>query len=189
MFDAARLQRTKNKEQSTKHKAGIPCGDDLVKCSSSGLSRRRLNDAVVTLSRSDDRQFPSGLTLRVLWPRRESSRARPRPHLAFRRSALLLPSGLTLRVLWPRRESSRARPRPHLAFRRGALLLPSGWPRRESSRARPRPSLAFRRSALLLPSGWPQRESNPHLAFRKRLFYPLNYSANISTLYSIISSL
>ena len=53
------------------------------------------------------------------------------------------------------------------------------WPRRESSRARPRPHLAFRRSALLLPSGWPRRESNPHLAFRKRLFYPLNYSANL----------
>ena len=95
----------------------------------------------------------------------------------------LIPSG------WPRRESSRARPRPHLAFRRGALLLPSGWPRRESSRARPRPSLAFRRCALLLPSGWPRRESNPDLAFRKRLFYPLNYSANIYNLYSIISTL
>ena len=27
-------------------------------------------------------------------------------------------------------------------------------------------------------SGWPRRESNPDLAFRKRLFYPLNYSAN-----------
>ena len=100
----------KNKAQSKKYKVGIPCGDDLVKCSSSGL----------------------------------------------------IPSGLTLRVLWPRRESSRARPRPSLAFRRGARLLPSGWPR---------------------------RESNPDLAFRKRLFYPLNYSANISTLYSIISTL
>ncbi|MEY4308284.1 MAG: hypothetical protein RL422_487 [Bacteroidota bacterium] len=81
--------------------------------------------------------------------------------------------------MWPRRESSRARPRPSLAFRRCALLLPSRWPRRESSRARPRPSLAFRRCALLLPSGWPRRESNPDLAFRKRLFYPLNYSANL----------
>ena len=97
--------------------------------------------------------------------------------------------------MWPRRESSRARPRPHLAFRRGALffssygLIPSGWPRRESSRARPRPSLAFRRGALLLPSGWPRRESNPDLAFRKRLFYPLNYSANIYYLYSILSTL
>ena len=125
-----------------------------------------------------------------MWPRRESSRARPRPSLAFRRGALLLPSG------WPRRESSRARPRPSLAFRRGALLLPSRWPRRESSRARPRPHLAFRWGALffsssgLIPSGltlrvlWPRRESNPDLAFRKRLFYPLNYSANtlISTL-------
>ncbi len=63
------------------------------------------------------------------------------------------------------------------------------WPRRESSRARPRPSLAFRRGARLLPSGWPRRESNPDLAFRKRLFYPLNYSANISTLYSLLSTL
>ena len=103
-----------------------------------------------------------------MWPRRESSRARPRPSLAFRRSALffsssgLIPSGLTLRVMWPRRDSSRARPRPSLAVRRGARLLPSGWPR---------------------------RESNPDLAFRKRLFYPLNYSANICTLYFIISAL
>ncbi len=24
---------------------------------------------------------------------------------------------------------------------------------------------------------WPRRESNPDLAFRKRLFYPLNYEA------------
>ena len=63
------------------------------------------------------------------------------------------------------------------------------WPRRESSRARPRPHLAFRRDARLLPSGWPRRESNPHLAFRKRLFYPLNYSANIYNLYSIIYTL
>ena len=105
-----RLAFSNHKEQSKKYKVGIPCGDDLVKCSSSGL----------------------------------------------------IPSGLTLRVMWPRRESSRARPRPSLAFRRGARLLPSGWPR---------------------------RESNPDLAFRKRLFYPLNYSANISTLYSIISTL
>ena len=128
------------------------------------------------------------LLFTVLWPRRESSRARPRPSLAFRRGALLLPSG------WPRWESSRARPRPSLAFRRCALfflssgLIPSIlttdycplttvhwllftvlWPRRESSWARPRPSLAFRRCALLLPSGWPRRESNPDLAFRKRL--------------------
>ena len=148
----------------------------------------------MTKSRSDDcpkapDSFPSDRLLAtdyrplatVLWPRRESSRARPRPSLAFRRGAHLLPSG------WPRRESSRARPRPSLAFRWGAHLLPSGWPRRESSRARPRPSLAFRRGALLLPSGWPRRESNPDLAFRKRLFYPLNYSANISTLYSLLS--
>ena len=77
-------------------------------------------------------------------------------------SSGLIPSGLTLRVMWPRRESSRARPRPSLAFRRGARLLPSGWPR---------------------------RESNPDLAFRKRLFYPLNYSANISTLLSLLFTL
>jgi len=38
-------------------------------------------------------------------------------------------------------------------------------------------------SSGLIPSGltlrvmWPRRESNPDLAFRKRLFYPLNYSA------------
>ena len=70
--------------------------------------------------------------------------------------------------MWPRRESSRARPRPHLAFRRGALFFSSYG---------------------LIPSGWPRRESNPDLAFRKRLFYPLNYSANIYNLYSIIYTL
>ena len=69
------------------------------------------------------------------------------------------------------------------------LLFTVLWPRRESSRARPRPSLAFRRCALLLPSGWPRRESNPDLAFRKRLFYPLNYSANLYSLLYYLYSL
>ena len=115
-MDQVIIYLQKNKEQRAKHKVGIPCGDDLVKCLSSGL-------------------IPSGL------------------------STAHCPLSTDYCFMWPRRESSRARPRPSLAFRRGALLLPSGWPR---------------------------RESNPDLAFRKRLFYPLNYSANIYYLYTLL---
>ncbi len=38
---------------------------------------------------------------------------------------------------------------------------------------------AFRKRLLLFYLWWPRRESNSYLAFRKRLFYPLNYSAKI----------
>ena len=134
-----RLAFSNHKEQSKKYKVGIPCGDDLVKCFWRFASSNHKEQ-----SKKQKDGSPCG------------------DDLVKCSSSGLIPSGLTLRVMWPRRESSRARPRPSLAFRRGARLLPSGWPR---------------------------RESNPDLAFRKRLFYPLNYSANISTLYSMISTL
>jgi hypothetical protein len=59
---------------------------------------------------------------------------------------------------WSQWESNRNTDRPHLTFRKS-----------------PVEKQHFRFSSLNLL--WLQRESNPHLTFRKRLFYPLNYDA------------
>ncbi len=65
------------------------------------------------------------------------------------------------------------------AFRKRLLLFYLWWPRRESSRARPRRIKRSGNALFLFYLWWPRRESNSYLAFRKRLFYPLNYSAKI----------